>query len=105
MEHPLSDAEIVEILGTYPDKTAEALKRWKEATLERKRIAAKVYLEIKAKSAGGEKLTVKEIEMMVEQNTDHYKACLEEILAESEHMKLYEKLMSAKKMANIRAGF
>lgn len=101
----MDEAEIVEVLGKYPDLSAEALKRWKIATLERKRVASKIYLEAKAKAAGSDKITVKELEMMVERDDDHYKACLEEILAESDHMKLYEKLMSAKKMANIRAGF
>lgn len=101
----MTDGEIVEVLGTFPDKTATALQRWKTATLERKRVASKFYLETKARAAGGEKLTVKELEMMVEGNDDHYKACLEEIMAEAEHLKLYEKLMSAKKMASLRAGF
>jgi hypothetical protein len=101
----LTDADIIEILGTYPDKVADALEKWKRATLERKRVGSKLYLELKAKSAGGEKITVKELEMMVESNQTHYELCLEEIMAESDHMKLYEKLMAAKKMASIRAGF
>jgi hypothetical protein len=101
----MTDAEIVEVLGTYPDKTADALARWKRATLERERCAAKFYLDAKAKAAGGEKVTVKELEMMVEADDGHYKACLDEIMAEADHLRFYERLMSAKKMASVRAGF
>ncbi len=101
----MTDGEIVEVLGTYPDRTATALERWKTATLERKRIASKFYLEAKARAAGGEKLTVKELEMMVERDDAHYKACLEEIMGEADHIRCYEKLMAAKKMASLRAGF
>lgn len=101
----MTDAEIVQVLGEYPDKTASALERWKKATLERQRYASKLYLETKARAASGEKVTVKELEMIVEANDGHYSLCLEEIVAEAEHMRLYEKLMAAKKMASIRAGF
>lgn len=101
----MTDAEIIEVLGKYPDKTADALEKWKRATLERKRVGSKLYLELKAKAAGGEKTTVKELEMMVESNDEHYKMCLDEIMAESDYQKCYEKLMSAKKMASIRAAF
>jgi len=100
----LTDSEIYEILGTYPDKTAEALERWKLATLERERHGSKLYLELKAMAAG-EKGTVKELEMKVESDDKYYGLRMGEIKAEAEHMKAYEKLMAAKKMASIRAGF
>jgi hypothetical protein len=41
----------------------------------------------------------------VQSDDSHYKACLEEIMAESDHIRCYEKLLAAKKMAGIRAGF
>jgi hypothetical protein len=101
----VTDSEIIEVLGTYPDRTADALQKWKVSTLERERYGSKLYLDLKARAAGGEKVTVKELEMMVEADEGHYKARLEEIMAESDHLRCYEKLLSAKKMAGIRAGF
>lgn len=100
----MTNAEIDEILGTYPDKVADALLDWRKAELEAKRTYAKEYLDTKAQAAG-EKVTVGEIEAKVRAGSTHYKAVLEEITAESGYVRANERLMSAKKLASIRAAF
>jgi len=105
VETRVKDQEIVDVLSSFPDKTAEALAKWKTSKLKKDMVASRLYLEFKAKSVGGEKISVKELEAMVQSDDSHYKACLEEIMAESDHIRCYEKLLAAKKMAGIRAGF
>ena len=100
----MTDAELHTILDTYPDKVAEALGKFKTATVDRERLAAKLYLQIKAEFAD-DKITVDEIKARVKADEGHYRACLEEIIAESEYTALYEKLLCAKRESGMRTAF
>ncbi len=102
----MNDADIHEVLNTFPDKVAFALAKWRTATLDREHLAAKLFLQIKAMGeSNAQKMPVDEIKARVKANVDHYKACLEEITAESEYTALYEKLLAAKREAGIRTAF
>lgn len=95
---------IDEILEKYPDLTADALERFKTAAVEKERVYAKSYLEIKARTAG-EKVTVGEIDALIKSSPEWYAAAMEEIKAESGWTRCNERLMAAKKQAALRAAF
>jgi hypothetical protein len=96
--------EMTEVMDTYPDLVADALATWKRAGIEKDRIFARQYLELKARSVGLGKVTVSELESNVRATEEHYQAALAEVVAESEYVRVYEKLMSAKKQASMRVG-
>ena len=100
----MTDSEIIEVIGKYPDLVADAEKAWKIAKLERERSEALSYFRLKAQTAD-EKVTEKWLENKVRTDEEVHKAKLDEIVKESEYNRLYEKLMSAKKMASLRAAF
>jgi hypothetical protein len=100
----MTNAEIEAAMETLPDIVGDALYNFKTAIIDKERLCAKTFLEIKARSAG-EKITVAEIEAMVKADVDCYKAALNEVEKESEYTKWNEKLMAAKKMAAMRTAF
>ena len=100
----MDNAKITEILDTYPDKVAEALKKWKTAKIDLDRLEAKLYLTIRADHAG-EKLPVREIEAIMKGSDEHYAAALAEVVAESEYTAAYETLLAAKRESNMRTAF
>lgn len=89
-------------LEDLPEKVAEALLEWRKSALNREKKEALLYLQFKNEV---DKRTVGEIEAMIESNDDRYDAKLKEAMAECEYHRLYEKLMSAKKMADLRTAF
>lgn len=91
-------------LAGLPDKVADALAVWKKAETSKRHEAARLYLTYKAKLAGRE-TTSTELKAMVEVDPAYYQICLDCVTAESEYVRLYEKLMSAKKSASMRAAF
>ena len=100
----MDNAKITEILDTYPDKVADALKKWKTAKIDLDRLDAKLYLTIRAEHAG-EKLPVREIEAIMKGSGEHYAAAIAEVVAESEYTALYEKLLAAKRESSMRTAF
>jgi hypothetical protein len=100
----MTNAEIESAMETLPEIVGDALYNFKAAMVEKERLCAKTFLELKARSAG-EKITVAEIEAMVKADVDCYKAALNEVEKESEYTKWNEKLMAAKKMAAMRTAF
>lgn len=100
----MTNAEIEVAMGNLPDTVADALYSYKSAIIDKERLCAKTFLEIKARSAG-EKITVAEIEAMVRADLDCYKASLNEVEKESEYVRFNEKLMAAKKLAALRTAF
>ncbi len=97
-------AGITEDMSTLPDKVADALAKWKNAEVEQKREAARLYLTFKAKMAGDE-TTQAELKAMVQVDPTHYQLCLNSVIAESDYVRLSEKLMAAKRMASMRSAF
>lgn len=100
-----SPSSIEEELNSLPDQVADAQEKWKTATLEKHREYSRLFLSFKAKRVGGEKPTVDELKAMVLNDGGYYKLCQEEIMAESAYTRVLERLMAAKKMANMRSAF
>ncbi len=100
----MTNAEIEAAMETLPDVVGDALYNFKAAMVDKERLCAKTFLEIKARSVG-EKITVAEIDAMVKADVDCYKAALNEVAMESEYTKWNEKLMAAKKMCSMRTAF
>jgi hypothetical protein len=92
------------VLDTYPDLSADALERFRAAGVEKERVYAKAYLEIKAQSAG-EKITVGEIDAMIKASAPWYAAAMEEVKAESDWTRKNETLMASKKAAALKGAF
>lgn len=102
----MSPQEVEEIMNTYPDRVADALHQWKLAIIERDRVEALAYFRLKANaSSGGEKVTETWLNNKITLDDEVHKARLDEILAESTHTRLYEKLLSAKRISHARAAF
>lgn len=102
----ISNVDLEQAMFELPDKVAEALRSWRAAELERKRIAGRLFLTFKAESADrGRPPSRETLEAMVESDQSHYEARLAEILAEAEHNKLYERLMTMKRIAGLREAF
>lgn len=101
----MDNAEMMEVLDNYPDMVADALAAWKRAGIEKDRIFARQYLELKARSVGLGKVTVSELESNVRATEEHYQAALAEVVAESEYVRVSEKLMAVKKMVGFKGGF
>jgi len=104
LEQRLSNSDLDVILSTYPDEVAEAQKAYREAEAETKRIGSKLYLELKAVNAGNG-LTETHLKHMIQNHPDFYAAQMREIVAETKYTRLYETLLSAKKLAGLRTAF
>jgi len=92
-----------EKLQSLPDSISIALKTWRKATLDKKKLHAEKYMEFRVGSMG--KRMVGEIEAMIDRDGDYYAACLNEASAESEYKRLNESLMAEKALARLRTAF
>ena len=89
-------------LEKLPDQVADALQRWRRATLDREKVEALLYLQFR----GGEfKRTADEIKSMVRSDGGRYEACMKEAMAESEYTRLDQRLMSWKRLASLRTAY
>ena len=70
-------------------------------TLEREKCEALLFLKFRA----GEKRTVDEIKALVRSDGGRYQAVLNELTAESEYTRLYERLLAAKRRASLRTAY
>lgn len=93
---------IEETLIDLPDQVADALSAWRIATLNREKKEALLYVEIKGQD---EKRTAAEIKAIVHGNAERYNLVLLEITSEAQYIRLYERLLSAKKRASLRTAF
>lgn len=93
-----------EDLNTLPDLVADALLKWRTKTALKKHTAANLLLTFKAQHAGQE-ITMTELKAMVNNDTDYYKICMDEVVSESDYVRLYEKLMASKKQASLRTAY
>lgn len=91
-------------LSELPDRVADALGKWRFKTADKKREAARLLLRFKAEHAGKE-LTMTELKAMVQNDQGYYQICLDEIMEESRYVRLYERLMCAKRSAAMRTAF
>lgn len=92
--------DLEEMMNSLPDKVAEALIVWRTATLDREKMEALVYASTKATN---DKLTATEIKSFINSNPQRYEAVLKEIKAESDYTRVYERLLSVKKIASLRS--
>lgn len=102
LNRSLTNQEIDLILSTFPDKIADAYQKYQEAEANMRRVKGKVYLELKALHPNHKETHLKS---MVENHPEFFSAQMDSIATESMHNRLYEKLMSAKKLAQLRAAY
>lgn len=93
--------QVEEDLQTLPNQVADALYSWRLATAEKEKLDALLYLQFKGE---GDK-TVDEIKSLVKSNPTRFEAILNEIKAESDYVRLYERLLSLKRVAGLRTAF
>jgi len=101
MNHPQGE-NIEAVLESMPDVVASALQDWRIATLDREKVEALLYAATKAQDSDK---SAAEIKAIINANPDRYQAVLNEIKAESQYVRLYERLLSAKKRASLRTAF
>lgn len=89
-------------LNDLPDKVATAQENWGLKKLEREKIEALLHIAFKGSN---EKFTVADIKAAINSDKDRYQAMIEEIKAEAQYNRLYEQLMSIKKLASLRTAF
>ena len=96
------NAGIEQSLDELPEQVADALQAWRLASLEREKLEALLYLKFKA---GEGKRTSDEIKAMVRSDGERYAASLTELKAEVQYQRLYERLLSVKRLASLRTAF
>ena len=96
-----NNASLENDLETLPDEVATALQLWRISTLDRERTEAILHARFKAE----EERTATEVKALINASPERYQAVLNEIKAESEYTRLYERLMGAKKLASLRTAF
>lgn len=95
-------SRLISSLEDLPDQIHDALYAWRRATLDFKRVRGLCYLRHKFDAP---KPTVSEIEALTDTDEDVYNAKLNEAVKEALYVKLYESLMSAKHLSNLRKAF
>lgn len=88
-------------LETLPDEVATALFNWRVATLDREKAEALLYARFKAE----DDRTAVEVKSLINASPERYEAVLKEITAESDHTRLLERLLAAKKLASLRTAY
>lgn len=100
----VSQPTVEQELSELPDRVADALGKWRFKTAEKKREYARLFLTFKASNAERE-ITNAELKCMVTNDQGYYQICLDEIMEESRYVRLYERLMCAKRSAQMRTAF
>lgn len=98
----LGNVDLEAQLESLPDEVASALEDWRRMSLEREKIEAMLYLRFKAEDRDR---TTDEVKSLVKSSPERFGVCLQEIKAEAHYERLYERLMSAKKRADMRTAF
>lgn len=94
--------EIEKAITELPDLVAHRLHDWMVAKLDREKTEALLHMEHKATES---KKTTEDLKALVRSDQRRYEAMMNEIKAETEYKRLYEKLLSAKKLADLRTAF
>lgn len=94
--------DLEEALEKLPDEVAHALKQWREATLHRETVEAKLYLFFKGED---KERSAAEIRALVHQHSERYQAVLQEISFEATYKAREETLMAKKKEAALRTHY
>ena len=100
---PLSNNSYLEQeLEEGPERVSKALLNWRKASLEREKKEALLYLKFKGEDG---KKTVNEIGALVDSCDERYDLKLLEAVCEAEYHRVLEKLLAAKKLADLRTAF
>lgn len=102
MNPGVTNQKLIETLEKGADEVADSLLAWKKASLEREKIEAHLLLRYKAED---QKLNMDQIKALVKVNDERYQACLREAVAESDYQRIYERLLSAKKIASFYTAY
>lgn len=94
--------DIEKSLDELPDQVADALEKWRIATLEREKTEALLYAKYKG---GIVPLTAPEIKALINSSGERYAAVLNEIKSEANYKRLEEGLMAMKKRASLRVAY
>ena len=94
--------DIEKDLAELPGKIKEAEKNWGLKELEREQIEATLHMELKGSDRN---MTVADLKAAIHSNGKRYQARINEITSKAEYNFLYEKLMSAKKLAGLRTAY
>lgn len=94
--------DIEKALDELPELVADALEKWRIATLDREKTEALLYVKFKG---GVLPITSMEIKSMVNADGERYGKVLEEIKAESNYKRLEERLLAMKKRASLRVAY
>lgn len=97
-----NNAGVENDLETLPDEVATALLAWRRSTLEREKTEALIYLRLKGENPDR---TVGELKALVDSHDVRYSVRLKEAEEESGYQRLYERLLAAKRLANLRTAF
>ena len=98
----MSNEDLESSLELLPDKVADVLLEWRKATLEREKTEALLFVEFKANE---EEKSSTEIKALINSSPERYAKVMEEIKAEVEYNRWYEKLLSVKKRASLRTSY
>lgn len=97
-----SNKSVEEDLETLPEKVSEQLVKWRTASLDREKCEALLYARFHGEDPSR---TATAIKSLINSNEERYQIVLKEIQEEAHYNFLYEKLMSAKKIASLRTAF
>lgn len=81
---------------------ADALEKWRTGTLDREKTEALLYIQYKGEDKDR---TATEIKALINSNMDRYQAVLSELKCEAMYERLYERLLSQKKLCDLRTAF
>lgn len=99
---PSNNGELEESLEELPDLIHEAKIRWGVLKLDREKIEAMISNGIRGENPD---ITATHMKEKLHLNADRYEACLAELKAEAQYEFLYEKLMTKKKLCDLRTAF
>lgn len=94
--------DLEKALDEGPDLIADALEKWRVASLGREKIEALLYATVKG---GSEKITATEIKARINSDPHRYEAVLVEIKAEANYTRLLERHLANKKRAGFRTTY
>jgi hypothetical protein len=102
MDKKMANVDLEHQLEVLPDLIADELIKWRTATLEREKMEALLYLRFKGEDKDR---SATEIKALIHSNNDRYNFVLEEVKAEANYDRLYERLMGVKKLADLRTAY
>ena len=92
-------------LHELPDQVADALLAWRRATIKRQHMEAYAFVRFKKEAISSRAPGDDYVKSQIRSTDEWVKWMDEEAAAESNYVRLYEKHMSNKKTAGIRAAY